>query len=62
MAPEKKSRIKIEDLPEGRKISKKEMKLIFGGPNRRDSNNFLQPNFTTGSSGGSEDLFNLLKF
>ncbi len=31
----KKARIRIEDLPEGKKINKKDMKLIFGGPNRR---------------------------
>ena len=32
------ARIKIEDLPQGKKISRDIMKTIFGGPARRTEN------------------------
>ena len=50
------ARITIKDLPKGTKISTKEMKRIYGGPNRREHDHIGQFNFKVeieGVSGGT---------
>jgi hypothetical protein len=48
------ARIKIKDLPKGKKISKEDMKKIFGGPARRVEN-FVGP-FSTVSEIETTDI------